>query len=451
MSDKKNKSNDDLLSARESIVSTEEAEELAAQEKILKHEAEMAIQESSTSAEQIIKPTIEEEKDPTHEYAKYEDVDKDQLQRDLEEIKANLGPVGQEDYRHLLKLERWGRGATLAGFFLIYLVTALELSIDLSSFGFWTIAIAAAILIGVGNVARWANVTHPILHGAYDKVPNIPKQYTKAGYARGKNRYIHWLDWIKPEAWEYEHNIMHHYHLGEDDDPDNVERNLQWLINAKVPMWSKRLVVYAFAAVWKPVYYAPNTLRILENKERRKKRLPEITKYQISPFTKNGAELWKNFYLPYITVKFILLPLLFLPLGTEAVWSAFIILLMAEVYANLHSFLVIVPNHSAGDIYQFSEPHKSQGEFYLRQIMGSVNYNTGSDLIDFSQGFLNYQIEHHLFPNTPQSYQQKMQPLVKEVCRKHNIEYRQESVFKRIGMTVDLMVGKTKLLRVDGV
>ena len=51
----------------------------------------------------------------------------------------------------------------------------------------------------------------------------------------------------------------------------------------------------------------------------------------------------------------------------------------------------------------------------------------------------------------PLSYYQTMQPLVKEVCRKHNIEYRQESVFKRIEMTVDLMVGKTKLLRVDGI
>ena len=176
-----------------------------------------------------------------------------------------------------------------------------------------------------------------------------------------------------------------------------------------------------------------------------------MTDYHISPFTKNGLELWKHFYLPYALVQFVLLPLLFLPLGLEAVFSAFIILLMAEVYANLHSFLVIVPNHSAGDIYQFSEPHKSQGEFYLRQIMGSVNYNTGTDLIDFAQGFLNYQIEHHLFPNIPHSYYQRMQPLVKEVCKKHNLEYRQESVFKRIGMTIDLMVGKTKLLRVDGV
>ena len=437
-----------ILEAREAIVSAEEAEELAKIEQIAEV-SEKTVHESTTQS--TLNENIDTKMPAGHEYAKYEDVDKKQLQKDLEEIKANLGPVGQEDFDHLLKLERWGRAFTLSGFFMIYLVTSLEMSVGLSSFGFWTLGIIAAILIGVGNVTRWADVTHPVLHGAYDKVPNIPKKYTKAGYARGSRRWIDWMDWIKPEAWEYEHNIMHHYHLGEDDDPDNVERNLQWLINSSAPTWSKRLVVYLFAAAWKFMYYAPNTLRILENKERRKKRLPEIDDYEISPFTKNGAELWKNYYLPYIGLKFVFLPLLFLPLGTGAVWSAFIIMFMAEAYANLHSFLVIVPNHSAGDIYQFSEPHKSQGEFYLRQIMGSVNYDTGSDLIDFTQGFLNYQIEHHLFPNIPHSYYQKMQPLVKEVCKKHNLEYRQDSVFKRIGMTVDLMVGKTKLLKVDGV
>lgn len=436
---------------REAIVSTEEAEELAAQEKILADEAKAEIQEDSTSFESTVKPSVEEKVSKDHQYARYEDIDKVQLQKDIEEIKTNLGPVGQEDFQHLLKLERWGRTFTFSGFFMIYVVTALELSIGLSTFGFWTLGVIAAILIGVGNAARWANIAHPILHSAYDKVPNIPLEYTKAGFARGKRRYIDWLDWIKPQAWEYEHNIMHHYHLGEDEDPDQVERNLQWLIKSKTPMFIRYAIIYIFAFVWKPVYYAPNTLRILENKERRKKRLPEITDYELSPFTKNGAELWRHFYLPYGLFQFIFLPLLFLPLGTEAVFSAFIILLMAEAYANLHAFVVIVPNHSAEDIYAFSEPHKSQGEFYLRQIMGSVNYNTGTDFIDFLHGFLNYQVEHHLFPNIPHSYYQKMQPLVKEVCKKHNLEYRQESVFKRVFMSIDLMVGKTKLRSVDGV
>ncbi len=79
----------------------------------------------------------------------FEDVDKDALQRDLEEIKANLGLVGEEDYQHLLKLERWGRGSTLGGFFLIFMATALEISIGLSTFGFWTLGIIASVLIGM--------------------------------------------------------------------------------------------------------------------------------------------------------------------------------------------------------------------------------------------------------------------------------------------------------------
>lgn len=381
------------------------------------------------------------------QYTHYKDVDQTQLEKDIDAIKETIGEATKEDFEHLLKLERWGRGSTIFGFSLILAIAIF----NPSSFIFWILAILAAVFIGVGNVGRWANVAHPVLHGAYDKVPNIPYKYTKKGFASGNRRYIDWLDWIRPDAWAFEHNVMHHYHLGEMDDPDNVEKNLKWLHKSKIPMFLKYVIVYLFATTWKVSYYAPNTLRILENKLRSKKNLEPVTSYDISPFTENGLILWKEYYLPYGLLQFVLLPLLFLPFGLSAVWTALFILILAEVVANLWSFLVIVPNHSAEDIYQFSTPHKTQGEYYLRQIMGSVNYNTGSDLIDFAHGFLNYQVEHHLFPDKPHSFYQKMQPIVKDICKKHNLEYRQESVFKRIGMTVELMVGKTELLRVDGV
>ena len=384
-------------------------------------------------------------------YTPYDEVDKEQLQKDIDAIKTTIS-VSWEDFEHLLKLEKWGKFSTYSGFALIAFVTILSSFYSgMSRFDFWFFGILGAFLIGVGNVARWSNVTHPILHGAYDKVEGIPHRYTKAGFAAGKRRYIDWLDWIKPDAWVYEHNIMHHYHLGEYDDPDNVEKNLEWLHKKKIPMWMKYAIVYLFAGIWKLAYYAPNTQRILQNKDDKMMNNPRGQKYSFSPFTQKGRELWKEYILPYGLFQFVFLPLLFLPFGLNAALTAFGFLLLGEVFANLHSFLVIVPNHSAEDIYQFETAHKSQGEYYLRQIMGSVNYNTGTDLIDFLHGFLNYQIEHHLFPNMPSSYYQKMQPIVKEICKKHNLEYRQESVFKRILMTLDLMVGKTKVLRVEGV
>lgn len=384
-------------------------------------------------------------------YTPYHEVDKEQLQTDIDNIKTTLGSASWEDFQHLRKMERWGRFFTFSGYLLIAVLSFLELRYGLSSLAFLSMVLTAALLIGTGNVSRWANVTHPILHGAYDKVPNIPARYTSKYYATGVRRYIDWLDWIKPDAWAFEHNIMHHYHLGEDDDPDNVELNLEWLITSKVPMWLRYVIVYGFATMWKPVYYAPNTLRILDNKARRKNKLPDIKKHVWSPFSKNGLRLWKEYILPYVGIKFVLIPLLFIPFGWTGVLNALLVVFLAELIANFHSFSVIVPNHSAGDIYRFETPHKTQGEFYLRQIMGSVNYKTGTNPVDFVHGWLNYQIEHHLFPNLPLSQYQKMQPIVKEICAKHNLEYRQQSVFRRVYMTVELMVGKTKLLKVEGV
>ena len=384
----------------------------------------------------------------THQYTPYEQIDKEQLKKDIEDAKATIGAPSEEDFQHLLKMERWGRLLTASGFAIILFLAIEGIS---SGFLFWSLALVSAILISTGNVGRWANVAHPVLHGAYDKVPNIPEKFKKRNFAQGSRRAWDWLDWIKPEAWMYEHNIMHHYHLGETDDPDNVERNMQWLIQSKTPMWARTVFIYIFAATWKFTYYAPNTLRILKNKKLKEENKMEILDYDYDPRRPFGFDLWWEYYIPYFAVHFVMVPALFLPFGVSAVISALIIVVMAEAFTNLHSFLVIVPNHSAEDIYMFNEPYKGQGEFYLRQIMGSVNYNTGSDIIDYMHGFLNYQVEHHLFPDMPLSFYQKTQPLVKEICKKHNLEYRQESVFKRMKMTIDLMIGKSKLLRVDGI
>jgi len=391
-------------------------------------------------------------------YTDYKDVDKEALEKDIDAIKETIGAPSCEDFAHLKKLELWGRAMGVSGYLFMGIVPFLIhynlTDYEHESLLIWSSVILGAFLISYANFARWADIAHPILHGAYDKVPCVPKRYTRKGFAATPlRRLFDWEDWIYPKAWDLEHNKMHHYHLGEKDDPDNVELNMYWLTESKTPMWLRYIIVYIFTLVWKAAYYAPNTLKILGNLKKRKEGRPENDSYlrldAFNPLTEDGYDLWSKFYIPYFLFRFVALPALFLPFGVQIAEYVLVGSLIAELMTNFHSFLVIVPNHSASDIYQFSEPHKSQGEFYLRQIMGSVNYNTGSDWIDFSQGWLNYQIEHHLFPNLPLSQYQKMQPLVKEVCKKHNIEYRQESVFIRFHKTVELMVGKTKVLQVE--
>jgi len=357
------------------------------------------------------------------------------LEEDFEKLKKEVGEPTYEDFKHLRKLEIWGRLSSLFGY-----ATAWIIPFNIFS----------AFLLSFGNITRWANIAHPILHGGYDKIEGVPKRYKRKHFAKYGRRYLDWIDWIEPSAWDFEHNKMHHYHLGEESDPDNVERNVYWLQNMKIPMFMKYAIVILFSFVWKLAYYAPNTLRLLINQEKKRKGQKEdlsmLTKETFSPFGEKGWRLWSESYLPYFIFNFGIKPLPFLFLGTEAYVNGLITFIIAELITNFHSFLVIVPNHSAKDIFCFDTPHKSQGEFYYRQVMGSVNYKTGGDFNDAMHGWLNYQIEHHLFPNLPLSQYQKLQPKIKEFCENNHIPYREDSVWKRLKMSMDLMVGKEKLL-----
>jgi fatty acid desaturase len=365
----------------------------------------------------------------------YQNVDREALAQDLDVIyKDALARIGEADFKHLQKMERWGQFCSLIGY-----GTAWIFPNPIS-----------ALFISQGSFTRWTQMTHPIVHRGYDKIENIPEHYTSKKFAQGWRRFLDWPDWITPAGWHQEHDVLHHYNLGEKLDPDHLQHNMEWLRQSKVPMWLRFAVVGAFTASWKILYYTPRTHKELRLSQARQNREgdPQLTRRGAwSLFTKQGRALWLQSLLPYIGFRFVLVPALFLPLGTSAATSVLLTSILAEAFTNMHSFLVIVPNHAGDDVMMFTEKGKGRGEFFLRQILGSVNYPTGSDFNDFFYGWLNYQVEHHLWPDLPLSQYQYVQPKVVEVCKKHGIPYRQDSVFKRLLKAVDIMVGRTSMLR----
>ena len=91
----------------------------------------------------------------------------------------------------------------------------------------------------------------------------------------------------------------------------------------------------------------------------------------------------------------------------------------------------------------------------LRQVIASVNFRTGAphttlgDLNDFLHGWLNYQIEHHAFPQLSMLSYQKSAPLMRAICEKHGVPYVQQNVFRRLKKTADIMVGATSMRPFD--
>ncbi|MCF8059659.1 MAG: fatty acid desaturase, partial [Bacteriovoracaceae bacterium] len=70
--------------------------------------------------------------------------------------------------------------------------------------------------------------------------------------------------------------------------------------------------------------------------------------------------------------------------------------------------------------------------YYLRQIIGSVNYPTNSNLQDFCYGRMTFQIEHHLWPSASVYQCKKLRPKLIEICKKYEIPYREEPLGKRV-------------------
>jgi fatty acid desaturase len=365
-------------------------------------------------------------------------LDYDAFAADLQAIRAEaIASLGPEDEAHLRKLERWGRAS--------------------EAFGYATAWIApnpiSAAAIAIGSTARWAIVTHHVSHGAMDRIPGVPKEFTSKGYAKGRRRLLDWLDWIHPDAWHYEHNVLHHYRTNEPADPDLVEQNFERLEGApKALRWAAAAF---FACTWKWTYYAPNTWQVLRRAERDKAAGTPVSPDRIAnpdPLldafdvrTEEGRGFWRACLLPYGLTRFVALPALFAPLGPWAVFSVWANSLGAEVLTNLHSFAVITPNHAGDDMHRFDRKPSDRAEFYVRQVLSSVNFSTGGDLRDFLHGFLNYQVEHHLWPDLPPSAYQRVQPKVKAVCEKHGVPYVQEPLHRRLAQLLGIVTGERRM------
>jgi fatty acid desaturase len=351
---------------------------------------------------------------------------------------------GEADEAHLHKMLMWNRTLLLFGL--------LTLGAFPNPF--------TVMCLSLATMSRWTMIGHHVCHGGYDKVDKSGR-YHRFRFAIGSlyRRAVDWLDYMLPEAWNIEHNKFHHYNLNEEADPDLVEENLAGLRDAALPMPLKYAAVGFFMLTWKWLYYSPNTFSLMKLEDAKRagtlKAMPEDRPYVTimaifnSPEWLSVRELIFKVLGPYVVYQFVILPLPLLFFFGETQYKyAMINLVLAELLTNVHSFIVVVTNHAGEDLYRFdTKCQPRSGDFYLRQIIGSADFATGNDVVDFMHGFLNYQIEHHLYPALSMLSYQRAQPRVKAICEKYGVPYVQENVFIRLRKTVDIMVGKTNMRR----
>jgi fatty acid desaturase len=117
----------------------------------------------------------------------------------------------------------------------------------------------------------------------------------------------------------------------------------------------------------------------------------------------------------YLTVVFLVLS----PL------KAVLFVLLQQALFGLYLGLSFAPNHKGMPIFNAED----NVDYLRRQVLTSRNVR-GGWLVDFVLGGLNYQIEHHLFPNMPRPNLRRAQGLIREYCQRHRVAYHETTLWR---------------------
>ena len=112
--------------------------------------------------------------------------------------------------------------------------------------------------------------------------------------------------------------------------------------------------------------------------------------------------------------------------------------LAANVLRNVWAYVVIFCGHFPDGAEKFTAAvvsNESKPEWYLRQLLGSANFNAGP-LMAFASGNLCYQIEHHLFPDLPSNRYAEIAVRVRGLCTRFGLPYTTGSILRQYLQTL---------------
>ncbi|MDV7354532.1 fatty acid desaturase [Rhodococcus oxybenzonivorans] len=312
-------------------------------------------------------------------------VEFDAIRRDIE---ASLGEDDARYIRDAIRLQRFletgGRALLFASWF------------PPAWFG-------GTALLGTAKIIENMELGHNVMHGQWDWM-NDPE--------------IHSSSWEWDIAgvsahWKQTHNYIHHKYtnvLGLDDDVGygllRVTRDQRWR------PWS----------VGNPVYNLLLQLFFEYGVALQHLELGKVTKGGVDrvEFVRRGREVLAKVG-KQIAKDYVVYPALTGP----AFPLTFTANLTANMIRNVWSNMVIFCGHFPDGAEKFTEAEvedETQGQWYLRQMLGSANFEAGP-VMEFLAGNLCYQIEHHLFPDLPSNRLREISVRVRALCERYDLPY----------------------------
>lgn len=301
----------------------------------------------------------------------------------------------------------------------------------------WLIALCW-IIMGIGMAGIGMGVMHDANHGAYSKNETLNKFIGRVIVLVGGFS----------ANWKIQHNILHHSYTnieGLDEDISAPGGLLRFSPNSQLKKAHRFQHWYAW------FFYGLLTLSWSTNKD-----FVQIFRYKKLGLAETQNKNFGNMFTELIAVKLfyygiiVALPIIFMDI---AWWQTILMILLMHFVAGMILSTIFQLAHIIPDTNfpVTNEDNTIANNWSVHQLETTGNFAPKNRVIGWFVGGLNYQVEHHLFPNICHVHYRKISEIVQKTTLEFGIRYNMEpSFFKALANHVRMLklLGKHQVVPV---
>lgn len=283
----------------------------------------------------------------------------------------------------------------------VLLITVIE-NVWLSLL-FWAIS-------GLGMAGIGLSIMHDANHGAYSKNKFVNSLLSKTMLLVGGS----------DVNWRIQHNVLHHTYTNVSDHDEDIDAPSFLL---RFDPNKERIKLHRFQFIYAWPFYGLMTMMWFFTKDYqatvRYKKKNLFATQQISL-----VKHWTILILSKVLYGFVFIAL---PIWlTPGPWYVALIgFFLMQFVAGLILALIFQPAHVIPDT-TFPMPDTNgvlEEDWAVHQLLTTANFAPKSRLFSWYVGGLNFQIEHHLFPNICHVHYKKISKIVKETAKDYHLPY----------------------------
>ncbi len=280
-----------------------------------------------------------------------------------------------------------------------------------SSFGLTTMLWA---LMGFGMSGIGLAIMHDANHGSYSRNKRVNEAL---GFTMNFIGGYH-------ITWKIQHNVLHHSFTNVHEHDEDLDQKMFCMSPCQ-----ERKGFHKFQAFYATFLYSLLTVfRYLVKDFQQVKRYHEMNLLEGQGLTYRQAITQVVFYKAIYLVVTLILPLVLIDLPVWQILTGFFLM---HIICSLVSAFVFQLAHVLEEthFYETDEHGNVDNNWAIHQLKTTANFSKGSSFFSWFIGGLNFQVEHHLFPNICHVHYRNLSPIVKATAEEYDVPYYQHDTF----------------------